>query len=148
MRKYDTLAAIYSDRGVVDRSLATLLIVKLSNLIFVVEIIFYQTVNFEMFLKKWPVTAVEYAMKKDCSIPHRRTSSVANSLCKAGPWFVLMTSGDPNRPTWLSIMEAVYAAVVDLVGNSSTNLVKAYYVMRQNKLKLAVRTKNYIVRTL
>jgi hypothetical protein len=49
---YDTLAAIYSDRGVVDRSLATLLIVKLSNLIFVVEIIFYQTVNFEMFLKK------------------------------------------------------------------------------------------------
>jgi len=60
---YDTLAAIYSDRGVVDRSLATLLIVKLSNLIFVVEIIFYQTVNFEMFfLKKWQVTAVEYAM--------------------------------------------------------------------------------------
>ena len=36
VRKHDTLAAVYSDRGVVDRSIATLLIVKLSN--FVVEI--------------------------------------------------------------------------------------------------------------
>ena len=52
MRKYDTLTAIYSDRGVVDRSIATLLIVKLSNLIFVVEIIFHQTVNLEMFFYK------------------------------------------------------------------------------------------------
>ena len=31
MRKHDTLAAVHSDRGVVDRSIATLLIVKLSN---------------------------------------------------------------------------------------------------------------------
>jgi hypothetical protein len=32
-------------------------------------------------------------------------------LWKAGPWSVCMTSGEPNRPTWLSITNAVTRAV-------------------------------------
>ncbi len=77
-----------------------------------------------------PFSSLEYAVAKDCSKPHRRTSSVTNSLWKAGPWSVWMTSGDPNRPTWLSIMDAVSAAVVDLVGNNSTHLENASMITR------------------
>jgi hypothetical protein len=50
-----------------------------------------------------PFSSLEYAAVKDCSIPHRRISSVTNSLWEAGPWsvYIWMTTGDRNRPTWL-----------------------------------------------
>jgi hypothetical protein len=67
-------------------------------------------------LFKWPLIVVIWTML------HRRTSSATNSLWKAGPWSVWMTT--------LSNMEAVSAAIVDLVGNSSTYLEKASMITR------------------
>ena len=69
-----------------------------------------------------PFSSLEYAVAKDC--PQSRKSSRTSSLWNAGPWSVWITSGDPNRPIWLSITDAVSKAVVDLVGNSSTHLEK------------------------
>jgi hypothetical protein len=68
-----------------------------------------------------PFSSLEYAVANEFSIVHKRKSSWTNSLWKAGPWSVWMTSGLPNRPIWLSMTDAVSTAVVNLVGNNSTH---------------------------
>ena len=84
----------------------------------------YQRVTHEGVL-----TPLDYHALRYHSIPHRRMSSVES-------WS--LTSGDPNRPTRLSIMEAVSAAVVDLVGNSSTcHLEEASMITRIYSLPFA-----------
>ena len=84
-----------------------------------------------------PFSSLEYAVAKDYSIPHSRKSSWRRSLWKAGPWSVWITSGDPKRPIWLSITDAVSKAVVDLVGNSSTHREKASMITSMYSLPCA-----------
>jgi len=53
-----------------------------------------------------PFSSFEYAVAKDCSMPHKRKSSWTSSLWNADPWSVWMTSGLLNRRPTQSLQQS------------------------------------------